>query len=233
MSFFDPLHGWWDDYFWASLVVAQIFVCAFFLTIIFGLCGAAAKLSSIVMLQKIAGFYTVVFRGTPEILVVLLLYFGSAITLTAIAQVFNPNIRFVDIPPFWAGTIAISLIVGAYATETFRGAFMGVDQGSLEAAKALGLSSLQSFFLVRVPQMWRLAVPPFGNHALSLIKDTALISIIGLNETLFVAKQAIGTTGKPFTMYIFVGLIYLAFSTLITLAFMALEHYANRHLRRA
>jgi polar amino acid transport system permease protein len=78
--------------------------------------------------------------------------------------------------------------------------------------------------------MWRIALPPFGNHALSLIKDTALISIIGLNETLFVAKQAISTTGKPFTMYIFVGLIYLMFSTVITLTVMGLEKYANRHL---
>ena len=81
--------------------------------------------------------------------------------------------------------------------------------------------------------MWRIALPPFGNHMLSLIKDTALISIIGLNETLFAAEQAIGATGKPFTMYIVVGAIYLGFSTLITLTVMALERYANRHLERA
>jgi polar amino acid transport system permease protein len=87
------------------------------------------------------------------------------------------------------------------------------------------------FFYIRVPEMWRLALPAFGNHMLSLIKDTALISIIGLNETLFVAKQAIATTGKPFTMYIVVGLIYLGFSTVITLTVMALERYGQRHMR--
>jgi polar amino acid transport system permease protein len=81
--------------------------------------------------------------------------------------------------------------------------------------------------------MWRLALPAFGNHMLSLIKDTALISIIGLNETMFVAQQATGTTGKPFTMYIVVGGIYLAFSTVITLTVMVLEKYANQHLERA
>ena len=81
--------------------------------------------------------------------------------------------------------------------------------------------------------MWRLALPAFGNHMLSLIKDTALISIIGLNETLFAAEQAIGTTGKPFTMYIVVGCIYLSFSTAITLTVMMLEKKANRHLEGA
>ena len=157
--------------------------------ILFGLIGAGAKLSGNRLAQRIASAYTVIFRGTPEILVILLLYYGSAITLTAIAQIFNPEIKFVDVPPFWAGTIAISLIVGSYATETFRGAFLGVNPGSIEAARALGMSNLQTFIYIRIPEMWRIALPPFGNHMLSLTKDTALISIIGLNETLFVAKQ--------------------------------------------
>ena len=225
------LSGWWDDFFWGSVVVAQVFLASLVLMVIFGLLGAAAKLSGNRIVQKIANGYTVVFRGTPEILVILLLYFGSAITLTWISRLFNPDIKFVDVPPFWAGTVAIALIVGSYATETFRGAFLGVRPGSIEAAKALGMSGLQVFFYIRIPEMWRLALPPFGNHMLSLIKDTALISIIGLNETLFVAKQAIGTTGKPFTMYIVVGLIYLGFSTVITLTVMALERYGNHTVR--
>jgi octopine/nopaline transport system permease protein len=229
----EAVAGWWDDYFWGAVVVAKVFVASLSLMVVFGLIGAAAKLSSSRVAQRVAGAYTVVFRGTPEILVILLLYYGSAVTLTAIAQLFNPDIRFLDIPPFWAGTIAISLVVGSYATETFRGAFLGVSPGSIEAARALGMSNLQTFSYVRIPEMWRLALPPFGNHALSLIKDTALISVIGLNETLFVAKQATATTGKPFTMFIVVGAIYLAFSTLITLSIMGLEKYANRHLEQA
>jgi len=227
----DVLSGWWDDFFWGSVVVAQVFLASLVLMVLFGLIGAAAKLSGSRIAHKIANGYTIVFRGTPEILVILLLYFGSAITLTAIAQLFNPDIKFLDVPPFWAGTIAIALIVGGYATETFRGAFLGVKPGSIEAAQALGMSGFQVFIYVRVPEMWRLALPAFGNHMLSLIKNTALISIIGLNETLFVAKQAIGTTGQPFIMYIMVGVIYLGFSSVITLTVMALEHYGNRHMR--
>lgn len=222
------LNGWWDDYFWGAVIVAEVFITSLFLMILFGLLGAGAKLSENRIAQKIGGAYTVIFRGTPEILVILLLYFGSAIALTAIVQVFNPDVKFVDVPPFWAGTIAIALIVGSYATETFRGAFLGVNPGSIEAARALGMSPLQTFIFIRIPEMWRLALPPFGNHLLSLIKDTALISIIGLNETMFVAKQAITVTGKPFTMYIVVGLIYLGFSTIITLSVMGIEKYGNR-----
>ena len=144
----DVLTGWWDDFFWGSVVVAQVFLASLVLMVIFGLIGAAAKLSGNRIAHKIANGYTIVFRGTPEILVILLLYFGSAIALTAIAQVFSPEIKFLDVPPFWAGTIAIALIVGSYATETFRGAFLGVKPGSIEAAQALGMNGFQVFFYV-------------------------------------------------------------------------------------
>jgi polar amino acid transport system permease protein len=225
--------GWWDDFFWGSLVVVELFFVALIMTVLFGLIGAGAKLSNSRVAKSIASGYTIVFRGTPEILVLLLFYFGSAIVLTAIAQIFDPEIKFVDFPPFWAGSFAIALIIGSYATETFRGAFLGVDPGQIEAARALGLSNLQTFIYVRIPAMWRLALPPFGNHMLSLVKDTALVAIIGLEETLFVAEQAIAYTAKPFTMYIVVGAIYLGFSTIITLTVMGLERYANRHLEVA
>lgn len=225
--------GWWDDFFWAGVEVVQVFFVALAGTVAFGLMGAAAKLSNNRMAQKLANAYTIVFRGTPEILILLLIYFGSAITLTALFSFFDPSVKFVDIPPFWAGSFGISLIVGAYATETFRGAFLGVDPGQIEAARALGISNVKTFFYVRVPVMWRLALPPFGNHMLSVIKDTALVSVIGLNELLFVAEQGMGATAEPFPFFIAVGAIYLGFSTIITLTAMGLEKYANKHLERA
>lgn len=226
----DATIGWWDDFFWAGLEVIQVFFVAMVGTVALGLMGAAAKLSKSRTAQKIASGYTIFFRGTPEILVLFIIYYGSAITLTSIFQFFDPTIKFVDIPPFWAGSFGISLIVGAYATETFRGAFLGVDPGLIEASRALGISNLKTFFYVRVPEMWRLALPPFGNHMLSVIKDTALISIIGLDELLFVAEQGMGATAKPFPFFFAVGGIYLAFSTVITLTAMMLEKRANRHL---
>ena len=224
------LAGWGDDYFWGAMVILRIFAISLALSIIIGLVGSAMKLSGNRLAQTIANAYTVVFRGTPELLVLLIVYFGAAVTLTAIAQSFDASVKFIDVPPFWAGAFAIALIVGAYMTETFRGAFLGVNPGHVEAARALGLSNFQTFVHVRIPQMWRLALPNFGNHMLSLMKDTALISVIGVEEIVFVAEMATTVTTKPFTMYIVVALIYLCITTVITLAVMALEKYANKHL---
>lgn len=222
--------GWWDDYLWGALVVLKLFAASLPMAVAFGLLGAAAKLSGIRIARAAANVYTVIFRGTPELLVLLIFYFGAAVAITAIAQKFDPEIKFIGIPPFWAGAVAIGLIVGAYMTETFRGAFLGVDTGQVEAARALGVSSVQTFFYVRMPQMWRLALPNFGNHMLSLMKDTALVSVVGLEEIVFVAEMATTVTLKPFTMYGVVALIYLAITTFITLAVIGLEKYANRHL---
>jgi polar amino acid transport system permease protein len=118
-------------------------------------------------------------------------------------------------------------------TETFRGAFLGVDPGQIEAARALGLKRGQIFRQVRVPQMWRLALPNFGNHMLSIMKDTALISVIGLEEIFRVAEMANAVIQQPFTLYMTVAVIYLAMTTVITLAVSQLEIRANRHLRGA
>lgn len=224
------LSGWWDDYFWGAMVVLRVFAVALVMAVVFGLIGAAMKLSKNRIANSLASAYTVVFRGTPELLVLLIIYFGSALTLTSIAQAIDPDIKYVDIPPFWAGAFAIALIVGSYMTETFRGAFLGVDPGQPEAARALGISNFMTFIYVRIPQMWRLALPSFGNHMLSLMKDTALISVVGLEEIVFVAEMATTFTVKPFTMYIMVALIYLAITSVITLSVRALEKYANRHL---
>lgn len=225
------LSGWWDDYFWGALVVLEVFAVALVMAVVFGLIGSAAKLSKSRVARALANAYTVVFRGTPELLVLMIIYFGSAVTLTTIAQSIDPEIKFIDIPPFWAGAFAIALVVGSYMTETFRGAFLGVDVGQIEAARALGISNLRTFVYVRIPQMWRLALPNFGNHMLSLMKDTALISVVGLEEIMFVAEMATTVTVKPFTMYFTVAVIYLAITTGITLSVAGLEKYANRHLR--
>jgi polar amino acid transport system permease protein len=224
------LAGWWDDYFFGAIVVLKVFVVSLILATLFGLIGSSMKLSKSKIANKIADIYTVIFRGTPELVVLLLIYFGAATFVTSIAQLFDPSIKYVDVPAFWSGSFAIGLIVGAYMTETFRGAFLGVDGGTLEASRALGISNFNTFIYIRVPQMWRLVLPNFGNHMLSLMKDTALISIIGLEEIFFVAKLAITNTSKPFTMYIVVALFYLAMTTVITLIVVALERHANRYL---
>ena len=224
---------WLGQFFWGALVVLGVALVAVVLTIFWGLLGAAAKLSGNRVAAAIANAYTTIFRGTPELLVLLIIYFGSAVTLTWIAKHVDPTVKFVQIPPFWAGAVAISLIVGAYATETFRGAFLGVDRGQVEAARALGLSASQTFFYVRLPQMWRLALPTFGNHMISIVKDTALLSVIGLEEVMYVAERGMTMTNKPFTMYLVVAIIYLGFVSVIIVGISTLERRLSRHLVRA
>ncbi|MEM8840307.1 MAG: ABC transporter permease subunit [Pseudomonadota bacterium] len=223
--------GWLDEYAWGAWVILRVFMVAAILTLIFGVLGASARLAG-GWASRAAGAYVTFFRGTPELLVLLLFYFGSAVTLTAIARAIDPTAGFVDIPPFWAGSLAIALIAGAYATESFRGAFLGVDAGQLDAARALGLRPLQVLVFVRLPQAWRIALPSFGNHLISLMKDTALVSVIGLNEIVFTAKMATSVTQAPFTMYAVVAVIYLAFTTALTAGLRVLEARANRHLHR-
>ncbi|MEO8544548.1 MAG: ABC transporter permease subunit [Burkholderiaceae bacterium] len=222
--------AWVESFLWGSLLIVRVFAVALVLTVAWGLLGAAAKLSKSWFLQRIAAAYTSIFRGTPELLVVLILYFGSAVTLTWLTKLVNPGVKFVDIPPFWAGALAISLIVGAYATETFRGALQGIDSGQTEAARALGLSSWQIFSYVKLPQMWRLALPGLGNHMSSIIKDTALLSVIGVEEIVYTADMATALTGKPFSMYMIVAGIYLSLTSLIVFAVARLETRANRYL---
>jgi octopine/nopaline transport system permease protein len=227
------LSGWWSDFLLGTLMVLKVFTASLILAVIFGLLGSSAKLSRNRAAQFLAKVYTVVFRGTPELVVLLLFYFGTAIVLTKIAQIYDPQTKFVDVPPFWAGSVAIGLIVGSYMTETFRGAFLGVPHGQVEAASALGLTRTQTFIYVRMPQMWRLALPNFGNHMLSVMKDTALISVVGLEEIVFVGAMVNAVAHKPFLIFMVVALIYLAITTVITLLVGALERYANRHLAGA
>jgi His/Glu/Gln/Arg/opine family amino acid ABC transporter permease subunit len=227
------LVGWLDDYARGTGVIVLVYAAALVMSVAWGLTGAAGKLFGPRWVRVLVDIYGTVFRGTPELLVLLIFYFGSAVTLTAIAKVIDPSTRFVDIPPFWAGALAISLVAGAYLTEIFRGAFLGVDKGSIEGARALGLGRMAIFFLIRGPQMWRIALPGFGNQAISLIKDTALISVVGLEEIMFTAEMAISVTQQPFTMYMTVALIYLCLTAIVTHALRRLETRANRYISAA
>lgn len=227
---FSDLIGWGGQFLHGTLIIVGVFFVSLLLAALFGLIGASAKLSTSRTANKLAAAYTIFFRGTPEFLLLLLIYFGSAATLTSLVQIVSPTTQFVDISPFWSGSFAISLIVGASATETFRGAFLGVDRGQIEAAHVLGLGWWQTLFLIRLPQMWRLALPSIGNHMSSLVKDTSLISLIGLQEIMFTAEMASTVTSKPLEVYLFVSLIYLAFTTLVALVVSGLEKHANRHL---
>jgi His/Glu/Gln/Arg/opine family amino acid ABC transporter permease subunit len=177
----------------------------------FGLLGAIAKLSPRRPLRWAAEAYTTVIRGLPELVLMLFIFYGGQILLNQLAEARGWD--YVDVPPFLAGTLTIGFIFGAYLTETFRGAILAVPRGQLEAATAYGMRRGQVLRRVLLPQMVRHAIPGFANNWLVMVKATALVSIIGLDDMLHRANMAASATREPFTFFVLIAVIYLVITT--------------------
>ncbi|MFT5721527.1 MAG: His/Glu/Gln/Arg/opine family amino acid ABC transporter permease subunit [Motiliproteus sp.] len=220
------LHGFGDQLLAGTWVTLQLALCSLSLGLVFGLTGAAAKLSGFAPARALATFYTSLIRGIPELLTVLIIYFGATTVLMAIASNFGYE-EYIEISPFIAGVIALSLTFGAYSTEVLRGAMLAIPKGQSEAAEALGMSSLRIFFRITLPQVWRLALPGLGNLFLVLLKDTALVSVIGLEDIMRKANVAVGFTKEPFLFYMTAAAIYLVLTVITMLVIHWLERRAN------
>jgi polar amino acid transport system permease protein len=192
------------------------------LGLVLGLLGASAKLSPRVWVRAPITLLLNLLRGVPEFLILLIVYFGAPDLL---GDAFSPG-------PFAAGALALALVFGAYSSETFRGGFLAVPLGQIEAARAFGMSPAQTFFRIRLPQAWRFALPGIGNLWQGLLKDTSLVSVLGLEETLRKASIAAEVTKHPFPFYLAAMAIYLGFITLSNPVFALLERRANRGVRR-
>ncbi|CAK7261635.1 MULTISPECIES: ABC transporter permease [unclassified Shinella] len=192
-----------------------------------GLCGAMAKLSRFQIIKRLADAYTTIIRGVPELLLILILYFGGTVAMTAIFG------RYVEVDAFAAGVFSLTIVFGAYATEVFRAAIRAVPVGQIEAAQALGLSTTQTWRLVILAQMWRYALPGIGNLWLTLLKDTALISVVGLEDLMRKTGVAAGSTHDPLTFYSIAAGLYLSFTSVSLVGLTLLERRANRGVRIA
>lgn len=199
----------------ASLVVATVL----------GLLAAFAKLSRHGGLRAIASVYTFVVRGIPDLVVMLLVFYSLPALLNQTFDSLGIDAR-VEFSPEIAGTATLGLIFGAYMTETFKSALQGIPRGQIEAAIAYGLTRRRMFWRIILPQMIRLSLPGFTNNWLVLVKGTALVSLIGLQDVMFRAKGAAEATGKPFTFYLVAAGFYL-FLTLVSL--VALGFVARRY----
>ena len=138
-----------------------------------------------------------------------------------------------DLNPFVAGTLTIGFIYGAFATEVFRGAYLAVPKDQVEAAFAVGMNRILIFRRILLPQMWRFALPGLGNVWMVLIKATALISVIQLEELMRSADVAARATRMPFTFFFAASLIYLAITVVSMIVQQRAERWANRGVRRA
>ena len=195
-----------------SALTVGVSLSALGVAIVLGLIGAAAKLSGRPVLVGLATGYTTIIRGIPELVLMLLVFYGGTIGLNSLIEALG-SADFVDIDPFLAGVLTIGFIYGAYMTETFRGAIMAIPKGQMEAAWAFGMSRHQTFIRITAPQMVRYALPGFTNNWLVLIKATALVSLIGLQEMTYLAKQASAATRSPFEFFLFTAALFLIYTS--------------------
>jgi arginine/ornithine transport system permease protein len=203
---------------WVSLSVAALSLA---MACVFGIAGAAAKLSRSRSARWAAETYTTLIRGVPELVLMLAIFYGGQTLLNKLADA--QGWGYIDVPAFAAGVLTIGFIFGAYLTETFRGAILAVPRGQIEAAQAYGLSTRQVWLRIVLPQMVRHAIPGFANNWLVMVKATAIISIIGLDDMVHRANLAAAATREAFTFFVLVALIYLTITTLSIWALSRLE----------
>jgi len=192
-----------------------------------GMLSAKAKTSRSLLLRGIASFYTATIRGIPELILLLLVFYGVPTLLQDIAARGGFEI-IIDLNPFVAGVLTLGFIYGAFATEVFRGAFDQVPKGQVEAAKAIGMKSSLIYWRISLPQALRYSIPGLSNVWMLLIKATALISVIQLDEVMRMTKVAANSTQKPFTAYLFAALLFLA----ITAVSMVIQKMLERRYSR-
>ena len=195
-----------------SVLTIGVSLCALLVSIVLGLLGAAAKLSGRPVLVALSTTYTTVIRGVPDLVVMLLVFYGGTIGLNHLLELAGSK-RTVDINPFLAGVLTIGFIYGAYMTETFRGAILSIPKGQMEAAWAFGMGRIRTFLRITAPQMVRYALPGFTNNWLVLIKATALVSLIGLKEMTYLSKQASAATRSPFEFFLFTAALFLIYTS--------------------
>jgi len=207
------LTGTWET---VKLAVLSLLV-----SLLLGLLGASSKLSRNILCKSVATAYTTLIRGVPDLVLMLLIFFSMQIGLNHITDALDMDV--INIDPFGAGVLTLGFIYGAYFAETFRGAFLSVPAGQLEAATAYGMTRFQTFRRILFPQMMRFALPGIGNNWQVLLKATALVSLIGLSDLVKVSQDAGNAT---FKMYLFIGvtgLIYLALTTLSNVVLHVLD----------
>ena len=216
------LHGYGPSLLAGATITLAVALSSLLIAVLLGLAGAAAKLSRSALWRRVATVYTTLIRGVPDLVLMLLIFYGGQMAVNLLAPKLGYD-GYVDIDPFIAGVLTIGFIFGAYLTETFRGAIIAIAPGQAEAGRAFGMSGAQVFRRIVLPQMVRLAIPSFANNWLVLVKSTALVSVIGLNDMMQRAGQAAGNTREPFTFYLAVGALYLAITSVSVLLLRVLE----------
>ncbi|HXH02548.1 MAG TPA: ABC transporter permease subunit [Candidatus Competibacteraceae bacterium] len=177
-----------------------------------GLLGAALRLSHNRWLSRLSAWYCITIRGIPDLVLMLLFFYGGQILANQALEKLGLGERFA-FDQFISGVATLGFIYGAYLSETFRGAILAVPRGQAEAGQAYGMNKYQVFFGIVLPQMIRLALPGYTNNWLVMTKASALVSVIGLQDMMYRAKEAGSATREPFTYLLLAGAVYLAITS--------------------
>lgn len=214
-----------------ALITLSVGVAAMAVALALGMLGALARLSPRRGLRSLGAAYATIIRGIPELVLMLLVYYGGTVFLQWLLSLGGGDVR-VDVNAFLAGTLVLGFVYGAYATEIFRGAFLAIPRGQVEAAQAFGMSGAQLFFRIKLPQAWRLAIPGLGNLWLTLLKATSITSVIGLTELARQADLIKAPTKMPFSVFFAACLLYLAMTAVSDLVRTRAERWAAAGFRR-
>ena len=219
--------GWGDDILAGLWVTVSLFLATLPIGLTLGFLIALAKRSKNPVLRIFANAYTTIFRGVPELLTLFIIFYGGQIALQWFVELFSSNIT-VDINAFLAGMIALGFVFSAYASEAFLSAMNAVPDGQGEAARALGVGRFRTMQKVVFPQIMRHALPGIANLSLILQKDTALVSILALDELLRETQVAVGATKEPIFFYSLACGLYLLLAFFSSLLIGRVENWTRR-----
>ncbi len=218
--------GWLDEIAYGTMITVLLALATLPFGLLLGLLVALAQESREQSLKLSAQIYTTIFRGLPELLTLFIIYYGVPIAINSALSFMGLNP--IDINSFLAGMIALGVVFSAYSSEVFSSAFKGINQGQYEGGHAIGLSKFQTLYLVILPQLIRLALPGLSNLWLILLKDTALISAIGLSDLLRQTSIAARVSKEEFLFFGLAFLIYLCLSIISSLGIGKVETWSKR-----
>lgn len=224
------LYGYGASLLQGALLSLSVALGSLGIAFVLGLAGALASLARSRLLNALALAYTTLIRGVPDLVLMLLVFYGGQMAVNAIGE--RLGWAYVDIDPFVAGVLTIGFVFGAYLAEVLRGAFLAVPPGQREAALAFGMTRSQVLRRVVGPQMLRHALPGLSNNWLVMIKSTSIVSVIGLHDMMARAGQAAGATREPFVFYLAVAGLYLLFTSVSELGFAWLSRRLAIGVRR-
>ncbi|MDO5634910.1 MAG: amino acid ABC transporter permease [Micrococcus sp.] len=220
----DTLQLWADSLprlLWATLeVTVPLSLISFALAMVLAVVTALGRIYLPGPLKLIPWLYVWVFRGTPLVVQLFIVFFGL------------PNIGIV-LPAFTAAVVTLALNTGAYASEAVRSSILAVPRGQFEAAQTLNLSRKDTFSQVVAPQAFRIALPPLTNDFIDLVKGTSLVFAITITDVFQVGRQIAASNFEYLTIYILVALIYLVIVSVLSLIQLYLERRVSRHVRTA